>query len=70
MTPGTNRRRSIFGAIDLTSGQWFYQVCRKAISATFTSFLEEILLAYPLAPVVAVICDNISIHRSKLVHVD
>jgi transposase len=38
-----------------------------AISATFTSFLEQILQAYPTAPVVALICDNVIIHRSKLV---
>jgi len=34
MTPGTNRRRSIFGAVDLASGRFCYQVARKAISAT------------------------------------
>jgi transposase len=67
MTPGTNRRRTIFGAIDLASGQWFYQVTRKAISATFTAFCEQLLAAYPTAPVVAVVCDNVIIHHSKLV---
>jgi DDE superfamily endonuclease len=54
MTPGTNRRRSIFGAIDLATGRFFHQVARKAISATFTTFLEQLLVAYPTAPVVAV----------------
>jgi hypothetical protein len=34
MTPGTNRRRAIFGAVNLTSGQWCYQVARKAVSVT------------------------------------
>jgi transposase len=67
MTPGTNRRRSIFGAIDLASGQWFYQMTRKAISATFTGFCEQLLAAYPTAPLVVVVCDNVIIHRSKLV---
>src|SRR6266545_2468731 len=67
MTPGKNRRRTIFGAIDLQSGQWFYQVTRKAISASFTGFCEHLLAAYPAAPVVAVICDNVIIHRSKIV---
>jgi len=67
MTPGTNRRRSIFGAVDLASGRFCYQVARKAISATFTAFLEQLLAAYPTAPQVAVICDNVIIHRSKLV---
>jgi len=67
MTPGTNRRRSIFGAVDLASGRFCYQVARKAISATFTAFLEQLLAAYPTAPQVAVICDNVIIHCSKLV---
>jgi transposase len=67
MTPGTNRRRAIFGAVDLASGRFLYQVCRKAISATFTGFCEQLLAAYPAAPVVAVICDNVIIHRSKIV---
>jgi transposase len=67
MTPGTNRRRTIFGAVDLASGQWFYQVARKAISASFTAFCEQLLAAYPTAPVVAVVCDNVIIHRSKIV---
>jgi transposase len=67
MTPGTNRRRTIFGAIDVASGRFLYQVCRKAISASFTAFLEQILAAYPAAPMVAVVCDNVIIHHSKIV---
>ncbi|SRR6266516_3045154 len=67
MTPGTNRRRSIFGAIDLASGRLVYLVAHKAVSATFIALLEQLAAAYPAAPVVAVICDNIIIHRSKLV---
>jgi hypothetical protein len=31
------------------------------------AFLEQLLAAYPTAPVVAVICDNVIIHHSKLV---
>jgi transposase len=67
MTPGKNRRRTIFGAVDLQSGRSLYQVTRKAISASFTGFCEQLLAAYPTAPVVAVICDNVIIHRSKIV---
>jgi Homeodomain-like domain/DDE superfamily endonuclease len=59
MTPGTNRRRTIFGAIDLASGRFCYQVCRKAVSASFTGFCEQLLAAYPAAPQVAVVCDNV-----------
>jgi hypothetical protein len=67
MTPGTNRRRSIFGAVDLATGRCFYQVAAKAVSATFTAFCAHLLAAYPTAPVVAVICDNVIIHRSTIV---
>jgi transposase len=67
MTPGKNRRRTIFGAVDLASGRFLYQVCRKAVSASFTAFCEQLLAAYPTAPVVAVICDNVIIHHSKIV---
>jgi transposase len=67
MTPGTNRRRTIFGAIDLASGRFCYRVCRKAVSASFTAFLDQLLAAYPAAPLVAVVCDNVIIHHSKIV---
>ena len=67
MTPGKNRRRTIFGAIDLAGGQWFYQVTRKAVSVSFTAFCEQLAAAYPAAPLVAVICDNTIIHRSQIV---
>jgi transposase len=67
MTPGKNQRRTIFGAIDLHSGRWFYQVTRKAVSASFTTFCEQLLAAYPTAPLVAVVCDNVIIHHSKIV---
>ncbi len=67
MTPGKNRRRTIFGAVDLHTGRWCYQVTRKAIGATFLAFCEQLLVAYPAAPQVAVVCDNQIIHRSKLV---
>jgi hypothetical protein len=50
MTPGKNRRRTIFGAVDLRSGRWFYQVARKAVSATFIAFCEQLLAAYPAVP--------------------
>jgi transposase len=67
MTPGTNRRRTIFGAVDLHTGRWFYQVARKAVSATFIAFLDQLAAGYPAAPTVAVVCDNMIIHHSKIV---
>jgi transposase len=67
MTPGTNQRRTIFGAVDLHSGRFCYQVARKAVSASFIAFCEQLLAAYPAAPQVVVVCDNVIIHRSKIV---
>jgi len=67
MTPGTNRRRTIFGAVDLHTGRFCYQISRKAVSASFTAFLARLLAAYPAAPLVAVVCDNVIIHHSKIV---
>jgi hypothetical protein len=64
-TRGKNRRRTIFGAIDLATGRFLYQVTRKAISATFIAFCEHLLAAYP--PPVVVICDDVIIHRSNIV---
>jgi transposase len=67
MTPGTNRRRSIFGAVDLQSGRFFYQVAAKAVSATFIALLEQVAAAYPSAPQVVMVVDNVLIHHSKQV---
>jgi transposase len=67
ITPGKNHRRTIFGAVELATGRWCYQICRKAVSATFTAFSEQLLATWPTAPLVAVVCDNTIIHRSKIV---
>jgi transposase len=67
MTPGKNRRRTIFGAVDLRTGRFLYQVTRKAVSVSFTAVLAQLLAAYPAASVVAVVCDNVIIHHSKIV---
>src|SRR6266511_388107 len=67
VSPGKNRRRAIFRAVDLQSGRFCYRVTRKAVSASFTAFCEQLLAAYPAAPLVAVVCDNVIIHHSKVV---
>jgi DDE superfamily endonuclease len=65
-TPGTNRRRTLFGALNVTTGAWIYVFGRRS-AADFTAFLQALLTAYPAAPVVAVVCDNDSIHHAKAV---
>jgi transposase len=66
MTPGKNRRATIFGALDVTSGTWFYLWARRS-AASFIAMLEMLLAAYPTAPAIAVICDNDNIHHANSV---
>ncbi len=67
MTPGKNEKRSIFGAIELATGRWLYHIAERATSAAFIEFLELILDAYPRAPVIAIVLDNVSTHSSRAV---
>ena len=64
MTPRTNEKRSIFGAIELATGRWFHRIAERANSAAFNEFLGQILDAYPSAPVIAIVLDNMSTHSS------
>jgi len=64
MTPGKNQKRSIFGAIEVATGRLLYHIAERAKSATFIEFLEQILDAYPRAPVVL---DDVSTHSSRAV---
>lgn len=63
MTPGTNRRATIFGALNVTTGAWLHLWARRRATG-FIAALEMLLAAYPTAPVVAVICDSDSIHTA------
>jgi transposase len=65
-TPGTNRKRTIFGALDLVTGHWLYQVYERKRSIEFLAFLEHLLRACPGRPLVLVL-DNASIHKAKCV---
>jgi hypothetical protein len=42
-------------------------VTRKAVSVAFTALRDQVLAVDPTAPKIAVVCDNVSIHHSKLV---
>jgi transposase len=65
MTPGTNERRTVFGALDLVTGTWHYAGGCKADSLAFIAFLTRLLQAYATAPVIALLCDNGTIHHSR-----
>jgi transposase len=62
-TPGQNRRRSIFGGLNLRTGQWHYQLSAHKRTADFTAFLSLLLIAYPIGTI-CVVADNASIHHS------
>jgi transposase len=63
LTPGTNQRATIFGALNVTSGAWFYLWARRT-AAGFIAMLDLLLATYPDVPAVAVICDNDGIHHA------
>jgi transposase len=65
-TPGTNIRRTLHGAINLATGAFHYHVSVKNVSVVFCYFLQQLLDAYPTAPVVAVVCDNGGTHHSGI----
>ena len=65
-TPGSNRQVTVFGALEVTAGTWVWRLGRRR-AADFTAFLDQLLRAFPRAPVIVVICDNDSIRHAKAV---
>jgi transposase len=65
-TPGLNRKRSVFGALEWETGRWVYEVFERKRSEQFIAFMERLLLSYPHRPLLLVL-DNASIHKSKAV---
>ena len=56
-TPGKNRKVTVFGALEVTTGAWVYRLGRRCAS-DFIALLDQLLAAFPGAPVIAVICHN------------
>jgi transposase len=65
-TPGKNRKVTVFGALEVTTGAWVYRLGRRC-AADFIALLDQLLTAFPGAPVIAVICDNDIIHHARAV---
>jgi DDE superfamily endonuclease len=65
-TPGKNRQVTVFGALEVTTGAWAYRLGRRC-AAGFITFPDQLPAAFPQAPVIAVICDNDSIHHARTV---
>jgi transposase len=66
VTPGKNRQVTVYGAIEMTSGEWVYRLGRRC-AADFIALLRMVAEAFPRAPVIVVICDNDSIHHARAV---
>jgi hypothetical protein len=47
-------------ALEVSTGRWVYRLGRRC-AADFIALLDQVLRAFPRAPVIAVICDNDSI---------
>ena len=65
-TPGTNKTRSLFGALNMRTGQWTYLVREHMYKEDFIAFLEHLLIVYPRG-IIIMIVDNYSSHTSYAV---
>ena len=65
-TPGNNTTRTLFGALNIFSGQWTYVVRQAARTPDFLAFLEHLLEVYPGVPIILIV-DNFSSHTAHAV---
>jgi transposase len=65
-TPGQNRKRAVFGALDARTGALQYALRERKRAVDFVAFLEQLARAYPVGEVVLVL-DNVVTHDAKLV---
>ncbi len=66
LTPGTNRKVAVLGTVEVNTGTWVYRLGRRC-AAGLIALLDQVLWAFPRAPVIVVICDNDSIRRARKV---
>lgn len=64
-TPGTNVTRTLFGALNIRSGQWTYLVHEHMYKEDFIAFLEHLLTVYS-GPIILIV-DNYSSHTAGAV---
>jgi transposase len=65
-TPGTNRKFSVFGALNVATGAWHYLIRDHQRAEHFIEFLEQLLTAYPTGRIILIL-DNAAIHFCKRV---
>jgi transposase len=64
-TPGQNRKRAVFGALDARTGALQYAIRERKRAVDFVAFLEQLAWAYPTGDLVLVL-DNVVTHDAKL----
>ncbi len=62
-TPGSNVSRALFGALNIRTGRWVYQVRERMRTEDFLAFLAYLLQAYPTG-LILLIVDNYSSHTA------
>ena len=65
-TPGTNDTRAVFGALNIRTGRWVYQIRHRMFKEDFIAFLTFLLQQYPRGPIVLIV-DNFSSHTAHAV---
>jgi transposase len=65
-TPGSNKTRSLFGALNIRSGHWTYLVREHMYKEDFIAFLEHLLIVYATGTIVLIV-DNYSSHTAYAV---
>ncbi len=65
-TPGSNVSRALFGALNIRTGRWVYQVRERMRTEDFLAFLAYLLETYPAGPVLLIV-DNYSSHTAHAV---
>jgi DDE superfamily endonuclease len=65
-TPGTNRRRAFFGALDALTGHWFFVDHDRQLAVHFVAFLQRLTVAYPPGPLYLAL-DQAPAHTAKVV---
>jgi transposase len=65
-TPGSNATRAVFGALNIRTGQWAYLIRPRMHAADFLAFLDHLLAAYPVGPIILIV-DNYSSHTARAV---
>jgi hypothetical protein len=63
-TPGQNRKRPIFGTVNLRTGAWHYHLTDRKRSVEFIAAVTEVLTTYPVGRI-HILVDNGSTHTTS-----